>query len=309
MNLNYLRVFVEIARRGSLLEASTSLSIPNSTVGRHLAELEKELGMSLVVRNTRHLSLTEDGKELFDRASHLIDSISEIENDILYQNNSLAGKIKISIPNEFSAQWLSGCLADFANRNPSVSIDCSTSMVSVDPIQKDVDVSIIYLRGKPDDSSLVMQRLIVVPSVIVGSPKLIQHYGTPESVDEMAKAPCISTLHALRSNPWHFTDHDGKCYTQNINCRYRVDSSSMLISAAVEGVGFAIIPLPFCKDLIESGDLVQLGLDMKPAPLQVAAVFPNRKISVRTRALVDEIRKTLHMKFNQSPTEAQSLLI
>ncbi|MES3674677.1 LysR family transcriptional regulator [Halomonas elongata] len=309
MNLNYLRVFIEIARRGSLLEASTSLSIPNSTVGRHLAELEKELGMSLVIRNTRHLSLTEDGKELFERASHLIDNISEIENDILYQNNGLTGKIKIAIPNEFSAQWLSECLARFASHNPGISIDCSTSMVSVDPIQKDVDVSIIYLRGKPDDSSLVMQNLMAIPSVIVGSPNLIKQHGMPKSVSEMAKAPCISTLHALRSNPWHFIDHDEKWYTQNINCRYRVDSSSMLISAAVEGVGFAIIPIPFCKDLIEQGALTKLELDMKPAPLQVAAVFPNRKISTRTRSLVDEIRKTLHLKINQNSPETHSLII
>ncbi len=293
MNLNYLRVFIEIAKQESLLGASKSLSMPNSTIGRHLSQLEEELGLNLIVRNTRHLSLTEEGKELYERTFDIIDKIEEVESDLLSQRQGLIGKIKIAIPNEFGAQWLSECLAQFTSKHPMVSIDCSTSMVSVDPIRKDMDVSIIYHRGIPTDSSLVMQNLIKMPSVIVGSPKLIAKLGVPKSVGELQHLPCISTLHALRSNPWHFTDRDGKCHSLSMNCRYRVDSSSMLIAGAVAGLGFAIIPLEFCDSHIRNNNLYPIHLDMSPAPLQLAAVFPNRRITTRTKALVDEIRETL----------------
>ncbi|MGS0467226.1 LysR family transcriptional regulator [Cobetia marina] len=291
MNLNYLKVFIEIARQGSMLGASGSLGIPNSTIGRQLSQLEKELDVRLISRNTRHLSLTEDGKELFEKTAHLIDHINEIENDTLYRKNGLSGKINISIPNEFGTIWLSSCIAKFAKRHPMISLDCSTSMVSVNPMREDMDVSIIYHRGIPDDSSLIMKNLVSIPSVVVGSKEIIQKYGLPTQVSDMNSVPCISTLYALRANPWHFIDHYKNHHSQRVNCNYRVDSSNLLISAAAEGVGFAIIPQPFCQKLIDQGKLVKIELDMEPAPLHLAAIFPNRIISTRTRKLVDEIKR------------------
>lgn len=292
-----------------MLGASTSLGIPNSTIGRQLSHLEKELGTRLVSRNTRHLSLTEDGRELFERTSHLVDQINEVENDVLYRSNGLTGKINLAIPNEFATTWLSNCLARFAKEHPMISIDCSTSMVSVNPIREDMDVSIVYHRGIPDDSSLIMQNLVTIPSVVVGSKELIDEHGEPSHVADLREAPCISTLYALRSNPWHFIDKNGKYHSQSINCSYRVDSSNLLISAAVEGVGFAIIPRPFCTKLIEQGTLVKIDLDMEPAPLHLSAVFPNRSINSRTRKLVDIMRETLLDIIISGEGKPQPLLI
>lgn len=293
MNLNFLKIFITVARQGSLLAASKSLGMSNSTIGRQLAQFEEQMGMQLVLRNTRHLRLTDDGKKLYERTEGLIAELDEIKNEIKAEDGEISGKITISIPSEFGVKWLNTCIADFAAEHKNISIECITSMAPLDPIRRDVDVSITYHRGKFDDSGMVMRPLLKLPSVVVAAPKLIAKHGIPHSVEQLRDLPCISTLLALKANPWHFLDEDSGSLCLNINSSYKVDSSQMLISGAVAGIGYAIIPYAFCQDQIRSGKLVTIDLDYKPAPLEVVAIFPNRSIAHRSRALVDKIELTL----------------
>lgn len=289
MNLNHLKVFVTVAQQGSLLATSKSLGIPNSTIGRHLTQFESEMGMQLVMRNTRHLRLTNDGKRLYERAEGLVSELEEIEHEIKSSGNDVSGKIIIAIPSEFGVKWLNKCIADFVASHPKVSVECITSMASLDPVRRDVDVSIVYHRGKLQDSSMVVRHLLKMPSVVVAAPKLIDIYGRPSSIDELKNLPCISTLTALQANPWHFVDHDNRLVSMNVKTRYRVDSSQMLISGAIAGIGYAIIPQFFCQDFINNGQLDLIELDLVPAPLEIIAVFPNRLINQRLRLLMDVI--------------------
>jgi len=293
MNLNHLSIFIEIAKHKTMVNASSSLGIPNSTVGRQLAQLESELGVRLFSRNTRHMNLTQDGKDLFERTVHLIEKLNEVENDFFYTKKELSGRINVSIPNEYGSLWFATCIAKFAKSYPLVSISCSTSMASVDPISEEMDLSIIYHRGIPNDSSLVMQNLATIPSVIVGSKNLIEKHGLPTNITELKKLPCISTWHALRANPWHFIDINGDSVSHKIKSVYRADSTNLIISAAIEGVGFAIIPRLFCKQYIDQNVLVEVDIGLQPAPLHVAAVLPDRVLNLRTKYFLEKIKKTM----------------
>ena len=293
MNLNHLSVFIEIAKHKTMVNASRSLGIPNSTVGRQLSQLETELGVRLFFRNTRHINLTQDGKELLERTVHLIEELNEVENNFFHTKKELSGRINVSIPNEYGSLWFATCIAKFAKSYPLVSISCSTSMASVDPISEEMDLSIIYHRGIPNDSSLVMQNLATIPSVIVGSKNIIEKHGLPTDITELKKLPCISTWHALRANPWHFIDINGDSVSHKIKSVYRADSTNLIISAAIEGVGFAIIPRLFCKQYIDQNVLVEIDIGLQPAPLHVAAVLPDRVINLRTKYFLETIKKTM----------------
>jgi DNA-binding transcriptional LysR family regulator len=289
MNLNYLKVFVTVASQGSLKAASKKLGIPNSTLSRHLQQFESELGKQQIQRNTRHLRLTDDGKELYLRTESIIAELDEVEHQISESNNHLSGKIILGIPSEFGVKWLNSCIAEFAAQHPDISIECITSMAPLDPVRRDVDVSISYLRGRLKDSGLVIRSLLKLPSVVVASPKLIKKHGLPSTVKELSCLPCISTLTALQANPWQFIDNLGSLLDIEVEARYKVDSSRMLISGAISGVGYAIIPEPFCKSAIIQGKLVVIDLDMKPAPLEIVSIYPNHSVSLRLEKLMELI--------------------
>ncbi|MCK0713624.1 LysR family transcriptional regulator [Chromohalobacter sarecensis] len=294
MNLDYLKVFVAIARQGSILAASRALAMPKSTVARHLDQLESQLSHQLVLRNTRHLRLTAEGQRLYHLAGDIIGDLEEIEHEMKNRHGNLSGRITVAIPSEFGVKWLNESIADFVADHPDIAIDCITSMAPLDPVRRDVDVSICYHRGKLSDSGMVVRPLVSMRSAVVAAPSVIARHGRPASVQELSHLPCISTLTALQSNPWHFIDAEGRTIALDVPTRYRVDSSLMLIAGARAGIGYAIIPYEFCQESIGSGDLIELALDLKPAPLEIVAIHPDRKsISTRTRAFVDIVEKQL----------------
>lgn len=297
MNLDYLKVFTAIAKQGSILAASKAMGIPKSTVARQLRQLEKQLSRQLVLRNTRHLRLTDEGQRLYQKVKGLIGDLEEVEHDMKGRLGKLSGKITVAIPSEFGVKWLNESIATFAANHPDIAIDCITSMAPLDPVRRDVDVSICYHRGKLSDSGMVVRPLVSMRSAVVAAPSVIADHGRPASVQELSQLPCISTLTALQANPWHFIDAEDRTIALDVPTRYRVDSSLMLIAGARAGIGFAIIPYEFCKDSIEAGNLIELGLDLKPAPLEIVAIHPDRKsISARTRAFVDIVEKQLRAR-------------
>ncbi|MEC8916423.1 LysR family transcriptional regulator [Salinicola sp. LHM] len=294
MNLDYLKVFTAIAKQGSILAASKAMGIPKSTVARQLRQLEKQLSRQLVLRNTRHLRLTDEGQRLYQKVKGLIGDLEEVEHDMKGRLGKLSGKITVAIPSEFGVKWLNESIATFAANHPDIAIDCITSMAPLDPVRRDVDVSICYHRGKLSDSGMVVRPLVSMRSAVVAAPSIIANYGRPASVHELSQLPCISTLTALQANPWHFIDAEGRTIALDVPTRYRVDSSLMLIAGARAGIGFAIIPYEFCTESIESGDLIELALDLNPAPLEIVAIHPDRKsISQRTRAFLDVVEQQL----------------
>ncbi|MCP1314089.1 MULTISPECIES: LysR family transcriptional regulator [unclassified Halomonas] len=297
MNLNHLKVFIVVAEQGSVLAASKALGVPNSTVARQLAQFEEQLGMQLVLRSTRYLRLTDEGKRIYAKTAALVEQLDEVENQITSEQGSLAGKITLAVPSEFGAQWLDTAIAEFAIEHPRVSIECITSMAPLDPVRRDIDVSIAYHRGNFEDSSLIMRKLLRLESVVVAAPHLIEKHGTPCSIKALERLPCISTLLALKENPWHFMGAKQRLFHVNVGSRYKVDSSRMLITGALKGIGYAIIPRVFCEEHIGEGRLVELELDYPPAPLEVVAIYPNRSINHRSRLLVKKIAQTLAAKF------------
>lgn len=297
MDLNNLATFIEVARHGTISGASKDLRIPTSTISRRLNKLEDEFEARLLSRNSRHCSLTPSGQVLYDYAVGLMDDLLEAKNILRETDGQLSGRMKVSIPTEFGVVWLSDVVSEFARDHPMVDLECITSMQSLDPVRREIDVSIAYLRGAPEDSSLVMRRLLTIQSSVVAAPSLIETYGKPSTVAQMASLPCISTLSALRSNPWQFVRPDATCFALDVQSKYKVDSSNMLINGALRGLGYAIIPTEFIKPELRSGNLIELPLDFRPAPLEIVAVFPERKhITRRTRALVNAIEKSLQTK-------------
>ncbi len=294
LDWNQCRYFVAVVSEGSFAGAARALSVPTSTVSRYVQRLEEQLGTRLLERHTRHLRLTESGKFLYERARPMMDDMLQLENALRHNQQELKGVLKLCLPSEFIPAVLGPVIAEFAVAHPGVEIDCITSLTGWDPIRDDVDLSILFQRGKPDDSTLVVQTLLSLPSCVVASPSLLMRHPKPQTVQELQALPCISTRSALKGAPWHFLGERGQSIRLPVRSSYRVDSGELARTAALAGAGFALLAEAACQTELASGTLVRIDLDLQAAPLDIVAVYPSRHhVPAKVRVLLEWIRERL----------------
>lgn len=289
LDLNYVRSFVAIIREGSFAAAARATSQPTSSLSRYIARLEAQAGVRLLERTTRSLRMTEAGRLLYDRARPMVADMVEMETSLERHQATFRGVLTIGVPGELGRRLLGPILGRFSAAHPNV--ECRVILDAADPIGDDLDLAITYRRGPAPSSSLIARNLLSLPSCVVAAPRLIARTGLPTSTSQLVALPCISTLAALEGSPWRFLNRQRRVIQLPVAPRYRVDSADMAHSAAVEGVGFALLANVICRGAMARGALLRIQLDLEPAPLDVVAVYPSRYYQIpKARALLATIR-------------------
>lgn len=295
LDLNHVRYFVAVVNAGSFAGAARALSLPTSNLSRHIGQLEERLGSRLLERSTRHLRMTEQGRLLFERAGPMMEDMQLLEAELQHDQRHFRGTLKLSLPGEFGTRLLGPIVAEFAATYPEVAIECAVSMSGGDALRGDLDLAIGYRRGIPGDSTVIQQPLLSLASVVVAAPALLQRCAAPSTVKQLSELPCIATLSALNGAAWHFVDAHGRQSPVPVQARYRVDSGEMARSAALAGIGFAILARASCQADLDSGALLPVPLDLPPAPLELVASYPSRRhLAAKTRALLGLLQQRLH---------------
>lgn len=209
----------------------------------------------------------------------------------------LKGPLRLCIPNEIGPALLGSVIADFACQYPDLEISCVTNLSGFESLRDDLDLAIIVTRGQMDDSDYIARHLVTIPCTIVAGPSVIERYGTPSHIQQFEELPCITTVSALKGAPWQFVNMKGGFETIKVKGHYRVNSGEMAGRAALAGVGFAILSKQACQPFISDGRLIEVELEQSAAPLQLFAVYSNRRyLPAKTRALVDFIHQELSQR-------------
>lgn len=294
MDLNLVHVFVAVVDRGSFVGASKALSLPTSNVSRYVSQLEKQLNCRLLERSTRNMRITEAGRLLYQHAKPLLESLELAELTLTSQQAVLSGTLKLCIPGEFGPGILGPVLADFAQHHPEVEIQCNTGLPGSEILRDDIDLAIVFNRGLLDDSSLIARKIASLNSMVVASPELLKQTGTPALTRQLKQLPCITTLSVLKGQPWQFIDKSGNLHKVAVSSRYKVNSGELARTAALRGVGFAILAEHGCRKDIRSGQLVEIALEMVPAPLELLALYPSRQyVPARVRLFLERVQQRL----------------
>ncbi|WP_353241746.1 LysR family transcriptional regulator [Providencia sp.] len=276
VDLNLLKVFIAVATQGNFINAAKQLSMPSSNVSRQIKQLEEQLNCRLIERTTRQMRLTEAGNILFEQSQKRVNELDDIVQQISHPQG-VTGTLRLTIPSEAGSVLLANLLAKFALMHPQLNIHCDTQLMPRDVISDEIDLLLTFHRGDLEDSSYHSRLVKSWQSVVVASPELINKFGKPKTIADLAKLPCISSLSALQGQPWIFIDAQGKQRTVMINSPYRVNSGVLAHAAAVNGVGFAILSLEACHAQIKSGQLTIIQLDeANPAPIELRAVYASR---------------------------------
>lgn len=294
LDFNTLKVFIAVVEKESFVGASKLLEMPTSNVSRCISQLEEKLDLQLIERSTRHMKLTQAGQLLYTRAKPLLETLEQTETELTLRQMQLKGPLRICIPNEIGPALLGSVIAEFACQYPDLEISCVTNLSGFESLRDDLDLAIIISRGQMDNSDYIARHLVTIPCTIVAAPSLIQRYGTPTRIEQFEELPCITTVNALKGAPWQFVNKKGEFEAIKVKGHYRVNSGEMAGQAAVAGIGFAILSKQTCQPYISDGRLVDIEFEQKAAPLQLFALYSNRRyLPAKTRALIDFIHQKL----------------
>ncbi|MBH1432120.1 LysR family transcriptional regulator [Stenotrophomonas maltophilia] len=292
-DLNTVRVFVAVVDEQSFSGAARLLALPASNVSRHVASLERRLGVRLLERSTRHLRMTEAGRLLYARSKPLLDALLSTEEELGAVQRELKGLLRMSMPNE-APRLLAPILAEFCSLHPRIELECDTRQSGPEALRDDMDLALFFHRGPQDDSAFITRELATLPSIVVAAPALLARVGMPRQVRELKSLPCITTASALKGQPWQFVDAAGNIVKVPVRSRYRVNSGELAVAGARQGLGFAIVAAYPCREDLAAGRLQRVQLDLSPAPLQLLGAYSHRhSVTARVRSLLEFIQARL----------------
>jgi len=290
MLANDLILFSQVVSLGSFSKVAEANNLTNSVVSKHIARLEKELGVQLLYRTTRSLTLTEAGKALEQRAKMVSQLTTEAIDSVSDFGEKMTGHIRMTVPTISGELFLSQCIAEFSQRNPGISVEVRLENEFVDLVKERIDLAI--RTGVLDDSSLIAQPLITSHWVVCCSPKYIDLYGQPKTPEELTQHNCLAYTYQRKGGyEWRF-GKDNSERSIKISGNFATNNSQALRKAALGGYGIVYIPKCSVFEDFESGDLIELLSDFKPRELGVYAVYPFTKhLPNKIKLLIEHIKQ------------------
>jgi DNA-binding transcriptional LysR family regulator len=284
-----LRLFARVARTGSFSSAGRELDIPQSTVSRTIATLEREIGVALFVRTTRAVVLTDAGLDFLARIESVLAELDEAEH-AARGTGELRGVLRIGVATNFAVREVIPRLADFMSRHPALRIDLMMGDQRQDLVAEGVDVALRY--GPLSDSTATVRRILTWPRVLAASPAYLDRAGTPLTPADLPQHAIILGPASLGGH-WSFRKGD-TASTFQVEGKVTVRASLGAIAAAVEGLGIVMTPLGACRQELEKGELIRLLPEWDAGTVELNAVYASgRATKPSARAFVDHLMASL----------------
>jgi DNA-binding transcriptional LysR family regulator len=283
--------FVAVVEAGSFVGAADATGASKAAVSRHVSELEQRLGVRLLQRTTRRLSLTEEGRLFFERAKELLESIDEAESLLTQRAGDARGVLRVNAPVTFGVLHLAPLWGTFADANPRVSLDITLSDRMVDVVDEGCDVA-IRISAIPD-SSLVTRKLASTRMVLCASPDYLAKHGTPTHPRELARHAVISYTYWSTRDEWQFSGPEGPVAVR-ISSRIHTNNGDTCRRAALSHQGVVLQPDFIVGPDLRRGDLVELMPAYRAIEVGIYAVYASRKnLPLKTRRLIDHLADAL----------------
>jgi DNA-binding transcriptional LysR family regulator len=293
MQLDDLRIFAATVDAQNFTAAARKLSLSKQFVSRRVMALEAELGVRLLVRNTRKLAITDLGRELYERARRILTEVEDAEQAMSSQQAEPRGLLRISAPMSFGMTHLSPLVTQFLKRNDAVRFEVVLSDRSVDVIGEGFDMAIRI--GMLADSTLIAQKIADLRVVACCSPGYRRRRGEPATPPDLEAHDCLLYGHE-RPVMWEFVIGNAR-KTIEVDGRLHVNNGELVRDAAVAGLGIALLPEFIVADALRTGTLVTVLETFERPPFGLYAVYPqHRQRSSTIRAFTSFLREALAEK-------------
>ncbi len=289
--LTGMQVFASAAALGSLSAAARALRLSQTMATKHLAALEARLGVKLVHRTTRRLTLTEAGRGYLEAVERILGEVSDADAEAVAGAMELRGTLRVNAPVSFGIKEIAPLIPAFQKTYPAIIIDLGLTDRTVDLIEEGWDLAIRI--GNLESSSMVAKKLAPCRSIVCASPAYLKENGIPRTVADLARHNCLDyTLsRILGAGRWGFGTH--RKVSVPVKGNLKANNGDALVAAAIAGQGIVYQPTFLVAQEIAGGLLVPVALDEPPAALDgIFAIYPSdRRPPAKVRAFIDFLAK------------------
>ena len=285
-NFNDLHIFVQAVNNGGFAATARRLGVPKSTISKRVAELEADLGIRLIHRTSRSFMLTDVGKDFFDHARAAVIEAQAAESVVQRRQAEPQGTVRITTSVPVAQFYLAERLPVLARAYPKLDLQLHVTDRFVDLVREGFDIAIRSHSAPLPDSDLMQHRMSVERITLVASPDYLARRGTPERPDDLARHDGLLTGPAART--WHLKDNNGRQAQVTPVARLVADESSVLLKAAVGGLGIACLPEAMSAAAVGHGELIPALPDWVAGNVTSTILTPHRRSQLPAiRAVID----------------------
>ncbi|RQS09745.1 LysR family transcriptional regulator [Burkholderia sp. Bp8998] len=289
-----MHAFVEVARTKSFRRAADALDMPNSTLSRHIAELEKKIGLRLLNRSTRRVELTDAGEVYFKRCQSIVEEARIAHEWLLDVAERPTGTLRVSMPADLATGYLAPIIADFAKAYPLIAFEFDLSPRPIDLQAEPFDLAIRIGPPPTAPSTLVARPIAVLPRYLYASPEYLRSAAPLTHPNDLAQhVVCLVEGVGKQGRAERTFYRGGESVAVMIGTRFAMNSVALSRALAIQSVGLAVLNNVLAQHDVELGRLVRVLPDWSLAPVQVHALTDTRLLPARARLFIDFLKAQL----------------
>ncbi|MDF0606250.1 LysR family transcriptional regulator [Neisseriaceae bacterium TC5R-5] len=282
-----MRTFMAVAEKLSFSEAAEVLNLTAVSVSRQIAYLERRLGVRLLNRNTRQVSLSSTGATYYEHCVEIVGKFDATEAAISSQALQASGKLRLALPMSLSSTSFAMYLARFQQKFPAILVDASLTDRTVDLVEEGFDLGLRITHEPPPH--LIARKLATTYLCLCASPSYLAKHGQPAHPRELHQHRCLSYSHSSDGDNWSLHGKEEK-FEIGVQWNFRANSSEMLCSAAKMGMGITRLPIFQIKQDLIDGNLVRVLPDYAGPLMGIWAIYANRSyMSAKVRNFIDHM--------------------
>ena len=280
---------VKVVEVGSFSGAARALGVSKGHVSQRISQLEDRLGVRLLHRTTRKLSLTELGNLYYERCRQVVEDLEEVEQAVSKYQQRATGLLKLSSPNLLGEMHIVPAVAEFLEANSALEIELDFYGRRVDLIEDAYDVAIQV--GGRTDINVINRPLAKTTFQLVASPRYLNRFGTPDAPRDLKQLRCLMFTEYGASKPWKFVRGKESVSVKGM-CHWHSNSGHCLLAAARSGLGLAYLPDYYVAEDIEAGRLIHVLDDWGGVERDVVAIYQHRRhLSAKVRLFVEFMQR------------------
>jgi DNA-binding transcriptional LysR family regulator len=293
-DLNDLYFFAKVVEKGGFAAAARSLNLPKSRLSRRVATLETALGVRLLHRTTRRLSLTEVGKLYYQHAQNVMAEADAAIEAVDRVREVPSGSLRVSCPIPVAQIYLARILPRFLTSYPQIRLDLVVTNRRIELVEEGIDVALRVRTTDDEEPHLVTRRFGPAAGLIVVHPELLETFGPIAEPEDLAKIPVMGFGSADRKLRWSLIGESGESRDVTLTARLTTDDFNVLRNAALAGLGATMLPREFCIDDVQAGRLtIALEKWSMPAATLQAVYVSRRGMVPAVRAFLDFLEANL----------------
>jgi len=289
-----METFAAVVKAGSFTNAAEQLGISKSFVSKQVSQLENNLGVRLLHRSTRKLSLTDEGSQFYKHCDLIVSEAEKAKAEVIDSTQNPRGLIRITLPQSLLISNAGDVLLKFQEQYPDIELEIIASGGTINIIDSGIDLALRF--GQLEDSALICRKLTECVFQTVASPQYVSQHGKPETPSDLTHHNCLIYASSKSSTHWPYIMPNGKEINVNTRGKLVCNDGLLIVKAALEGRGIAFGPSIIFHPAIEEGKLDLLLSEFYRPPVSISALYPSkRNLPRKVRVLIDYLADHLSL--------------